>query len=54
MASEALDNLDPEERRVVYKMLGLTVEALPDGALEVSGAFGEETAVWEEKETSTR
>ena len=51
---EALDNLDPEERHVVYKMLGLTVEALPDGSLKVSGAFGEETGVWAEEETSTR
>jgi hypothetical protein len=49
-----LDNLDPEERHVVYKVLGLTVETLPDGSLKVSGAFGEETGVWAEEETSTR
>ena len=29
-AREALDNLGPEERRTVYSMLGLRVEALPD------------------------
>ncbi len=39
---------------MVYKMLGLTVEASPDGSLKVSGAFGEETGVWAEEETSRR
>jgi len=39
---------------VVYKMLGLTVEALLDGSLKVSGAFGEETGVWAEEKTSRR
>jgi hypothetical protein len=49
-----LDNLDPEERHVVYKMLGLTVEALLDGSLKVSGAFGEESLVCQNDATSTR
>jgi hypothetical protein len=30
---EALDALDPAERRKVYSVLGLRVEALPDGDL---------------------
>ena len=42
------------ERRTIYFMLGLSVEALPDGGLKVSGLFGEEPVIWEEKETSTR
>ena len=54
LAPEALDSLGPEERRTVYSMLGLCVEALPDGGLKVSGAFGEETPVWENVRTSTR
>ena len=34
-ALEALDNLGPEERRTVYSMLGLRVDALPDKSLRV-------------------
>ncbi len=34
-APEALDNLGPEERRTVYSMLGLRVDALPDKSLRV-------------------
>lgn len=54
LAPEHLGALGPEERRTVYSMLRLTVEALPDGSLKVSGAFGEETPVWETAGTSTR
>ena len=41
LAPEALDALSPEERRKVYVMLDPTVEALADGTLKMSGAFGE-------------
>jgi hypothetical protein len=34
-----LDDLGPEERNRVYKMLGVTV--CPSGVLEISGTFGE-------------
>jgi hypothetical protein len=44
----------PEERRKVYVVLDLTVEALADGSLKMSGAFGEETPVWEDVGTSRR
>jgi hypothetical protein len=54
LAPEALDALSPEERRKVYVILNLTVEALADGTLKTSGAFGEETPVWEIAGTSTR
>jgi len=54
LAPEALGALSPEERRKVYVILNLTVEALPDGCLKISGAFGEETPVWEDVGTSTR
>jgi site-specific DNA recombinase len=53
LAPEALDALSPEERRKVYVILNLTVEALADGGLKMSGAFGEEP-VWEDDRTSTR
>lgn len=33
---EELDDLSPEERHEVYKMLGLTVEAHPDGKLDAT------------------
>jgi hypothetical protein len=49
----ALAPLSPEERRKVYVILDLTVEALADGGLKTSGAFGEES-VWEDVRTSTR
>jgi hypothetical protein len=52
--SEALDTLGPEERRTVYSILGLRVEALPDKGLRIRGAFGEENPVWEKERTSTR
>jgi len=54
LAPEALGGLDSKERRKVYSTLGATVETLPDGGLKVSGAFGEETPVWETVGTSTR
>jgi hypothetical protein len=54
LAPEALEALCPEERRKVYVILNLTVEALADGSLKISGAFGEETPVWEDVRTSTR
>jgi hypothetical protein len=53
-APEALEALDPEERRTVYSTLGLCAEALPDKNLRVRGAFGEESLVWESARTSTR
>ena len=36
---EALEELSPEERREVYKLLDLTVEAHPDGRLEAALAL---------------
>ena len=54
LAPEALANLDPEERRTVYSMLGLCVEALPDKSLRVRGAFGEENLVCHHDRTSTK
>ncbi len=36
---EALDDLSPEERREVYKLLDLTVETHPDGRLEAAWAL---------------
>jgi DNA-binding protein H-NS len=54
LAPEALEALNPEERRAVYSMLGLCVEALPDKSLRVRGAFGEERLVCHHERTSTR
>jgi hypothetical protein len=53
-APEALDSLGPEERRTVYSMLGLRVDALPDKSLRVQDAFGEESLVCHHDRTSTR
>jgi hypothetical protein len=53
-APDALDGLGPEERRTVYSMLGLRVEALPDKSLRIRGAFGEESLVCQRERTSTR
>ena len=36
---EALEDLSPEERREMYKLLDLTVEAYPDGRLEAAWAL---------------
>jgi hypothetical protein len=38
----------------VYVILKLTVEALADGDLKLSGTFGEEIPVWEDVRTSRR
>src|SRR5688500_14542546 len=40
MIPGALDDLAPEERHRVYKMLRLRILVHLDGTLEVSGAFG--------------
>src|SRR5215208_1864226 len=40
MIPEALDDLTPEERRDVYKMMRLKVMAFSDGSVEVTGVFG--------------
>src|SRR5215211_8630302 len=40
MIPEALDDLTPEERRDVYKMMRLKVLIFPDGSVEVTGVFG--------------
>jgi site-specific DNA recombinase len=40
IAAERLDELEPEERNRVYKMMGLTVLAYADGNLEAKWAFG--------------
>jgi hypothetical protein len=39
MISEALNDLSPEDRHPVYKMLRLTVVAHADGTLEASGVL---------------
>ncbi len=41
MVPEALDDLTPEERHHVYKMLQLRILVDPDGTLQVSGTFGD-------------
>ncbi len=48
-----MNALSPEERRKVYVILNITVVPLADGALQISGAFGEEP-VWEDVGTSRR
>jgi hypothetical protein len=40
MVPEALDDLTPEERHRVYKMMRLSVIMYADGLVEVAGAFG--------------
>ncbi len=54
LAPVASEAFSPEERRNVYVILNLTVEAFADGSLKISCAFGEETPVWEDGRTSTR
>ncbi len=44
MVPEALEELAPEERHQVYRMLRLRAAVRIGGALEVSGMFGEEEA----------
>jgi DNA repair ATPase RecN len=46
-APDALDELTPEERRQVYKMLRLKVRAYLDGSSEVSGAFSDGFSICE-------
>ena len=41
MDPEALDDLTPEERHDVYKMMRLKVLISADGTVEVTGVFGE-------------
>jgi hypothetical protein len=40
MVPEALNDLDPEERHRLYKLLALEVKAYPDKSLELSGTLG--------------
>jgi hypothetical protein len=51
--ARSVERSSPEERRRVYVILNITVEPLADGALQISGAFGEEP-VWEDIGTSRR
>lgn len=37
LVPEAIDALDPEERRQVYKIIGLEVHWAPDGSFDLSG-----------------
>jgi site-specific DNA recombinase len=46
---EAIDNLAPEERHHVYKMLKLRVNMHPDRLLEVSGVLGEDLGLCKTK-----
>jgi len=39
MVPEALDDLTPEERHGVYKMMRLKVLISTDGSLEITGVF---------------
>jgi hypothetical protein len=52
MVPEALDDLTPEERHHVYKMLQLRMLVDPDGTLRVSGTFGDELHLGEYGATS--
>jgi hypothetical protein len=49
MVSETLEDLTPEERHQIYKLLRLSVHFRPDWPLEITGVF---TEVTEEAETS--
>ena len=49
---EDLRTLGPEDRREVYRMLRLRIEAYPDGALLASGALDEEQPVFTSETTS--
>ena len=40
MVPEALDNLTPEERHRVYKMMRINALMYADGLVEITGAFG--------------
>jgi hypothetical protein len=51
---EALDELTPEERNQVYRMLRLEVYMTPDGDLNVRGAIGEDVCIPRGISSSTR
>jgi site-specific DNA recombinase len=42
---QMLDELPPEDRNRIYKMLSLKVEAIPGGPLQLSGSFAREAGV---------
>ena len=50
MVSETLEDLAPEERHRIYKLLRLSVRFRPDWPLEITGIFAQ---VGEEAETSS-
>ena len=50
MVGETLDDLAPEERHRIYKLLRLGVRFRPDWPLEITGVF---TRVAEEAETGS-
>jgi hypothetical protein len=50
MVSETLEDLAPEERHLIYKLLRLGVRFRPDWPLEITGVFAE---VGEEAETGS-
>jgi hypothetical protein len=50
MVSETLEDLAPEERHRIYKLLRLGVRFRPDWPLEITGIFAE---VREDAETSS-
>ena len=50
MVSETLEDLAPEERHRIYKLLRLGVRFRPDWPLEITGIFAQ---VGEEAETSS-
>jgi hypothetical protein len=54
VAPVKLENLVPEERHQLYKMLHLGVSARADGFLEISGAFEESLSVCNSEVTSPR
>jgi hypothetical protein len=54
MVPEALENLTPQERHRVYKMLRLEVLSYPDGSLEITGLVGQELGPCENETSSSR
>jgi hypothetical protein len=52
MAPETLDNLAPEDRHQVYRMLRLHVVVSLDGGIEVGGALGDCLSVCDSEPTS--
>jgi hypothetical protein len=42
MVPETLENLTPQERHRVYRMLRLEVLSFPDGSLRIAGLVGQE------------